>query len=197
MTRTFARVAAAAAVLLVASAALAGAPVLDAALPNVVWDSGLGTVFVSPPAPVAAWMAGEIADPDGTLERLAAAYEQQRESPGFAPAVLQIREIVLDAIERQGLSDTEVNLRLIPQILHARDDLRAELLMSGDVAYPGEPVTCWEQKSGKLFCTDVWAIWCLAWGCREDPANTCTILVACANGAPTPGGGVAHSSDLY
>jgi hypothetical protein len=197
MTRTFARAATAAVVLLVASVALAGAPVLDAALPNVVWDSGLGTVFVSPPALVAAWMAGEIDDPDGTLERLAAAYELQRESPGFAPAVLRIREIVLDAIERQGLSDTEVNLRLIPQILHARDDLRAELLMSGDVAYPGEPVTCWQEIAGKLYCDEMWAVWCIKTGCKADPANTCAILIPCANGAPGPGGGINSSTKPF
>ena len=149
-----------------------------AVLPTVVWDADRQAVFVMPPPRIAAWMAGEVGDEGGLLERWAQAYDTQRQSPGFARAVLEIHNLVRAA---GNLTEAEINLQLIPEILHARGDLHSQLL-GGESRTLSNPGDCWNEFAGKLTC-EVLGWWsCMKIACKKDPANTCTIYMPCEGG---------------
>jgi len=114
--------------------------------PMLLWEEETEAILVAPPPSVAAWMSGDVDDPEGVLERMAQDYQERIGSSSFLQAVDELRRIVLVAREGRILAESEINLGLIPEILDSRDDLRDALLGHVPLGFT-RPPPCREEPS--------------------------------------------------
>ncbi len=131
----------------IAAAGADGPPVM----PVFHWDADARQVIVTPPDPVILWMRGEIDDPDGALASWKARYDRQRETPGFARAVLALQDLAREAADG-GATPFQVEHEVIPRILEQRGDIREGLYGNGDI-HPSWS-TCVKIRYGTLVCRE-------------------------------------------
>ncbi len=134
-------------------AGLAGTATAGADGPPVIpvfhWDADARQVIVTPPDPVILWMRGEIDDPDGALASWKARYDRQRETPGFAWAVLALQDLAREAADG-GATPFQVEHEVIPRILEQRGDIREGLYGNRDSSTMARK--CFEVVTGTLTC---------------------------------------------
>ena len=156
----------------IAAAGADGPPVI----PVFHWDADARQVIVTPPDPVILWMRGEIDDPDGALASWKARYDRQRETPGFAWAVLALQDLAREAADG-GATPFQVEHEVIPRILEQRGDIR-EGLHGMDVAHPSWS-TCLKITYGTKTCESRDANGnCVETGCEDSDKNECSIWKA-------------------
>jgi len=157
-------------------------------MPVLHWNAETRQVIVTPPVQVISWMRGQLDDPDGALSSWLARYDRQRQTPGFAQAILQLQDLAREAADA-GATPFQVEHEVIPRILEQRGDIRDGLYGRGQ-----QPTwrRCFMQENGHWHCDvrEPFLGVCIEWRCIPDSeSNECiaTKVIPCPVDASSPG----------
>ncbi len=142
-------------------------------MPVLHWNAETRQVIVTPPVQVISWMRGQLDDPDGALSSWLARYDRQRQTPGFAQAILQLQDLAREAADA-GATPFQVEHEVIPRILEQRGDIRDGLY--GRRMLHAMWSTCVKITYGTTICeqTDQDGN-CVSTGCKDSDESECSI----------------------